>query len=122
MKRANPTQVAILTSFVMAVIISSLDYLLIYFSGNSFHFIYHVEVFAMVFSISAIALRVLYGKYIFSNLFQIYKHILILKHPNDPVRTYEEKERDITSEINRILVDWSNESREEIDQLKQVEM
>jgi len=122
MNRVNPTQVAILTSFVMAVIISCLEYLLVFVSGNTLPFYYHLIVFFMVFLVSAATFRVLYGKYIFANLFQIYKHILILKHPNEPVRSYEEKERDITSEINRILEDWSNESREEIDQLKQVEI
>jgi two-component system phosphate regulon sensor histidine kinase PhoR len=122
MKRVNPTQIALITSIVMAAVLTLLEFVMLTIAKVDPPGYFYLVSFLIVFTVCGLTFRVLYGKYIFSNLYQIYKHIIRLKNPNEPIRAFEEKERDITSEINRILVDWSNESREEIDQLKQVEV
>jgi two-component system phosphate regulon sensor histidine kinase PhoR len=122
MRRVNPAQIALITSILLALIMTGIEYLLIFLAGITIPFYFYFISFATGFFLSGLAFRILYGKYIFANLHQIYRNILRLRHPNEPIRPFKENERDITSEINRILIDWSNESREEIDQLKQVEI
>ncbi|MFN8153706.1 MAG: ATP-binding protein [Bacteroidia bacterium] len=120
MKRVNAPLVGFFSSLVIAVLVTALEILFLQISGQQVTGLTHLFVFFIVFTSSGIAFRFLYGKYIFQNLQQIYKHILKMRNPKEVVRPFSEK-RDITTEINKILVDWSNESKEEIDHLKQVE-
>lgn len=121
MKRVNAPLVGFLSSLILAVIITAIEFIFLRFTHQQVSGITHIIFFLVVFLINGIAFRFLYGQYIFQNLQQIYKHILKLRNPKEVVRPFTEERRDITTEINRILVDWSNESREEIDHLKQVE-
>lgn len=72
--------------------------------------------------LSLASLKYLYSHYIFNNLNRIYRDIVKLKNPNEPIRSFQETGSDITNEIQNILVDWSKESKQEIDNLKQVEV
>jgi two-component system phosphate regulon sensor histidine kinase PhoR len=71
---------------------------------------------------SLASLKILYSQYIFGNLNKIYREIIKLKNPNEPIRTFQESGTDITNEIQNVLVGWSKESKQEIDNLKQVEI
>lgn len=121
MKRVNAPVVGLLSSLILAVLFTTCEWLMLRINGISIPWWQHLLFFLATFLLNGLAFRFLYGQYIFQNLQQIYKHILRLKNPKEIVRTFKENKRDITSEINRILIDWSNESREEIDHLKQVE-
>ena len=121
MTRVNAPLVGFLSSLVLAVAVTVVEYLFFQLTGQPVTGITHLFFFLMVLLLSGLAFRFLYGKYIYQNLHQIYRHILKMRNPKEVVRPFVENKRDITSEINRILIDWSNESKEEIDHLKQVE-
>ncbi|MBK9400886.1 MAG: sensor histidine kinase [Bacteroidetes bacterium] len=121
MKQVNATQVALIASLILAIVLTLAEWLMFLLLGVEVEWYVHLIIFILVFCCNGLTFRFLYGKYIFENLQKIYKHILRLKNPREVIRPYTENRRDITSEINRILVDWRNESREEIDHLKQVE-
>lgn len=121
MKRVNAPLVGLLSSLVLAILFTAFEWLFLRINGLSVAWWSHLIFFSIVFFLNGLSFRFLYGQYIFQNLQQIYKQILRLKNPKEVVRPFKEDKRDITSEINRVLIDWSNESREEIDNLKQVE-
>lgn len=121
MNRVNATQIALIASLILSASLAVFEFLLLYFLGVGMPWYFHLFLFVVAFLLIGATFRFLYGRYIFENLSQIYSHILRLRTPKQVVRPFKENNRDITSEINRILIDWSNESREEIDQLKQVE-
>lgn len=121
MSKVKPGQIAIITSLLLGIVIT----VLLMVMNNLFHVIvpvyFYIFIFIAAFIITGFSFRVLYGKYIFGNLNQIYRHIVRLRNPNELIRPMKHEGNDITNEINRILIDWSNESREEIDHLKQIE-
>ena len=121
MKRVNAAQVGLIASLILASVLTGLEIFMLYLTGTALIWYSHLIFFSAVFALNGLAFRFLYGEYIFENLQQIYRHILRMRNPKEIIRPYKENSRDITSEINRILIDWSNESREEIDHLKQVE-
>ena len=53
---------------------------------------------------------------------QIYRQILKIRNPKDVIRPIDENRVNVSNEINKVLYEWSNESKEEIDNLKQVEI
>jgi two-component system phosphate regulon sensor histidine kinase PhoR len=121
MKRVRPSSLAILTSLVLAIILAGFSELLFLLFNIESSWQLTGLIFIATFIFIGLAFLLLYQTYIFANLNQIYRNILRLRSPNEPIRPYKETARDITAEINRILIDWSNESREEIDHLKQIE-
>ncbi len=121
MKQVNTSQVAILASLILAVLLTLIEWLLLFYLQVRASWYLHVLMFAVIFLCSGLTFKLLYGNFILKNLEHIYNHILRLRNPKEVVRPVGDTSRDITTEINRILVDWSNESREEIDHLKQVE-
>lgn len=121
MKRVNASHIALVASVVLAFALTIAEWILFKVIGVEIGWRSHLIIFILAFLCNGMMFRFLYGRYIFENLQKIYKHILQLRNPKELIRPYVENNRDITIEINRILVDWSNESREEIDHLKQVE-
>lgn len=121
MKRMNAHKVGLLASLTLAILFTALEIGVTHLGDQVIEWYFHVLFFLISFLIIGLAFRLLYGQYIYHNLHQIYGHILKLRNPKEMIRPYKEDKRDITTEINRILIDWSNESREEIDHLKQVE-
>lgn len=117
----KPTTLAIATSLLISVIIAVLNCILFYSLSIIVPSYFVIIISLCAFLLIGFTFRFLYHRYIITNLNQIHKNILRLRYPNEPFRTFREGERDITSEINQILIDWSNESRDEIDQLKQTE-
>lgn len=53
---------------------------------------------------------------------QIYKQIIKIRNPKEVIRPIDENRVSVSDEINKVLYEWSNESKEEIDHLKQVEI
>lgn len=115
------TTLAIATSLLISVIIAAINYVLFYALDINVPWYFGLIISLCTFLLMGFTFRFLYNRYIFTHLNQILKNILRLRYPNEPFRTFREGEREITSEINQILIDWSNESRDEIDQLKQTE-
>ena len=118
MSKVKPGQIAIITSLLLGITIS----LLLLVMNAAFHvavpFYFYLVIFIAGFVITGFSFRILYGKYIFGNLNQIYRHIIRLRNPNELIRPMKHEGNDITNEINRILIDWSNESRVVNDHLK----
>ncbi|CAN5625672.1 ATP-binding protein [soil metagenome] len=117
----KPLRIALTTSLLLAGLLSLIEIGVLYFLEIPVPWVVHLIIFGAGFLFTGFAFRFIYGKYIYSNLSRIHRNILRLKDPRAPIRPFTEEKNDITSEINRILVDWNNESREEIDHLKQIE-
>ncbi|MBL7924210.1 MAG: sensor histidine kinase [Bacteroidia bacterium] len=117
----NAKQVGLIASIVLAVVLTAAVSVFLAISGYRLVWYVHLLFFVFSFAVFGMALRFLYGRFIYENLNQIYKHILRLRNPKNVVRPPDKSSSDITTQINSILIDWSNESKEEIDHLKQVE-
>ncbi|MFM7017159.1 MAG: sensor histidine kinase [Bacteroidota bacterium] len=118
----KPVKISVVASLVLGLIVTGLFYLTATFTNDSWSVYKGFTLFVIVVIFTFVTLRMLYRKYIFGNLNKIYRDIIKLKFPNEPIRTINESETDIANEIQHVLVDWSKESKKEIDNLKQVEI
>jgi two-component system phosphate regulon sensor histidine kinase PhoR len=118
----KPLKITIIASLFLSSVVTGLFYFVTDFFLAEISFSALLILFAIVFVFSLAALKYLYSHYIFNNLNRIYRDIVKLKNPNEPIRSFHEPGTDITNEIQNILVDWSKESKQEIDNLKQVEI
>ncbi len=118
----KPVQITIVTSLLLSLVVCVVFYLISFFLFDLLPFYSLFILFAIVFILSLASLKILYSQYIFGNLNKIYREIIKLKNPNEPIRTFQESGTDITNEIQNVLVGWSKESKQEIDNLKQVEI
>ena len=75
-----------------------------------------------MFLITYVLLKQLQKKNIKDNLMQIYRQILKIRNPKDVIRPIDGNRANVSNEINKVLYEWSSESKEEIDHLKQVEI
>ena len=121
MKRVRPSSLAILTSLFVSFTLTAICWLLFYLFSIEVTWYITTIIFLSAFLLMGLSFMLLYQKYILANLNQIYKNIIRLRSTNTAIMPTKDANRDLTSEINKILIDWSNESREEIDQLKQTE-
>jgi two-component system, OmpR family, phosphate regulon sensor histidine kinase PhoR len=117
----KPTSLAISASLLLSAIFAGICELLFHFSEIAAPWYFGLVLFLISFMLLGLTFRILYRRYVFSSLNQIYKNIVRLRYPNEPLRPFGNQNTEIAEGINRILVDWSNESREEIDHLKQIE-
>ena len=118
----KPGRIIYAVSLLLAIIVSTLFFAISFWLHKDVHATDLCALICILFGFTFIALRFLYNKYIFENLDKIYREIVRLKNPNEPIRTFQKSETVITNEIQNILLDWSKESKEEIDNLKQVEI
>lgn len=118
----KPFKITIITSLFLSSVVTGLFYFIAGFLFDKLSIASLIILFVIVFAFSLVSLKYLYSHYIFNNLNRIYRDIVKLKNPNEPIRSFQETGTDITNEIQNILVDWSKESKEEIDNLKQVEI
>jgi two-component system phosphate regulon sensor histidine kinase PhoR len=109
------------TALAMAVLMTGLVRLLFFATGQNFEWVYYLIFFGSVLVFSILIFRYLYIRYVYSNLSQIYERILALRNRSGFSRSFHGSIPGIRLEINRLLDEWSEASREEIDQLKQVE-
>lgn len=118
----RPIQITVVASFILSLIITGLFYISSVFLGHVGSWLSFIFLFVVTFVCSLITLRFLYSRYIYQNLNKIYRDIIRLKNPNEPIRAFQKSETDLTNEIQNVLIDWSKESKQEIDNLKQVEI
>lgn len=118
----KPLKITIIASLILSSVVTGLFYLVTSLFFSALPILGFVILFVIVFLLSLASLKYLYSHYIFNNLNRIYRDIIKLKNPNEPIRSFSGQGTDITNEIQNILVDWSKESKEEIDNLKQVEI
>jgi len=118
----KPLKITIIASLFLSSVVTGLFYIVSEFLVERIPISTLLILFIIVFVFSLAALKYLYSHYIFNNLNRIYRDIVKLKNPNEPIRSFQESGTDITNEIQNILVDWSKESKQEIDNLKQVEI
>jgi len=81
-----------------------------------------VVLFVVFFSFVYLFLYFLRKKQIENLRIQIYNQIIKMRNPKEVIRPLNWKKSDVSVEINKVLHDWSNESKEEIGHLKQVEI
>jgi two-component system phosphate regulon sensor histidine kinase PhoR len=118
----KPLKITIIASLILSSVVTGLFYLVTTLFFSAIPILGFVVLFIIVFLLSLASLKYLYSHYIFNNLNSIYRDIIKLKNPNEPIRSFSGQGTDITNEIQNILVDWSKESKQEIDNLKQVEI
>jgi two-component system phosphate regulon sensor histidine kinase PhoR len=120
MSDSKPSRPAISFALILAFIITGLVFLFDYLKQNVSDFYYYLPVFLVSSLLIAVSYRILYRRFIFQQLKVIYDMVFKLRHPGLPAPVKDD-DADLAGEIRRLLNDWSAESREEIDQLKQVE-
>lgn len=105
----------------MAVLMTFLVRMLFFATGQNFQWVYYLVFFGSALVFSVLFFRYLYIRYVYSSLSQIYERILALRNRSGFSRSFHGSIPGIRTEINRLLDEWSEASREEIDHLKQVE-
>lgn len=120
MSDSKPSRPAISFALILAFIITGLVFVFDYFQQNVSGIFYYLPVFLVSSLLIAVSYRILYRRFIFQQLKVIYDMVFKLRHPGLPVPVKHD-DADLAAEIRRLLNDWNAESREEIDQLKQVE-
>ena len=118
----KPLKITIISSFLLSLIVTGLLYAVVLVFKFDLPFFFFAILFSSVFVFTLATLKYLYSHYIFENLNRIYREIIKLKNPNEPIRAFHESGTDITHVIQNVLIDWSKESKQEIDNLKQVEI
>ena len=118
----KPVHISIATSLLLSLVVCFFFYFISLFFFEAVPFFTLFILYVIVFVLSLTSLKILYSQYIFGNLNKIYREIIKLKNPNEPIRSFQESGTDITSEIQNVLVGWSKESKQEIDNLKQLEI
>jgi len=109
------------TALAMAILLTAVVRVLFLATGQTFQWVYYLVFFGSVLVFSVLFFRFLYIRYVYSSLSQIYQRILALRNRSGFSRSFHGSIPGIRYEINRLLDEWSEASREEIDNLKQVE-
>jgi two-component system, OmpR family, phosphate regulon sensor histidine kinase PhoR len=107
-------------AFTVSAFCMGVFYLLMHLSGM-FSIVFWIILFFVIAIISYFILDYIYNKSATSQLKEVYQNLSLLKN----IKEKQFKSTDsrlLKEEINRILKEWSGESRQEIDQLKQVEL
>lgn len=105
----------------MAFLLTAVVRILFLATGQTFEWVYYLLFFGSVLVFSVLFFRFLYIRYVYASLSQIYQRILSLRNRSGFSRSFHGSIPGIRFEINRLLDEWSEASREEIDHLKQVE-
>ncbi len=115
------SRVVVNASLLISFLVSVITTVVFYFVQHSFSGILFISILTITFSCSYLVLHSVYKKHFEKHFDRIYKSIVKLRNPSQPLRELRGSGDDIAENINKILIDWSNESREEIDHLKQIE-
>lgn len=108
-------------ALLLAVVLTLIAGVTRFIENGQFDFVFILSVFFSSMFICYMVINRLYKKHFEGHLDRIYKSIIKLRNPSQPLGELNGSGENIAASINKILVDWSNESREEIDHLKQVE-
>ncbi|HEX5002088.1 MAG TPA: ATP-binding protein [Bacteroidia bacterium] len=80
-----------------------------------------VATLILFFSVYVVIMRAL-DRYFYGNLRIIYRNILLLKSPQSSVIEKKIPDHEVLPEINRMLIEWDQGKKEEIDHLKELEI
>ncbi len=115
------SRIVLNASLLITLLVSALLALLFYLTKSNFDYLIFLSISIPTFISSYVIIRFVYQKHFEVHLDRIYKSIVKLRNPTQPLRELNGSGDTIAANINKILIDWNNESREEIDHLKQVE-
>jgi hypothetical protein len=122
MKSISPKLLTILVAAFLSGLLVVVDLFLGFYFEMDLSWNFIVTSFFVMFLVTYVLLKQLQKKYIKDNLIQIYRQILKIRNPKEVIRPIDENRVNVSNEINKVLYEWSNESKEEIDNLKQVEI
>lgn len=122
MKSASPQVLTFIVAILLSVLLVTLDVLLAFSFELKLSSNFYLTSFFVMFIVTYILLKQLQKKFVQDNLMQIYKQIIKIRNPKEVIRPIDESRINVSNEINKVLYEWSNESKEEIDHLKQVEV
>lgn len=122
MKSASPQLLTFIVASLLSFLLVTLDVLLAYSFDLKLALNFYLASFFVMFLVTFILLKQLQKRFVQDNLLQIYKQIIKIRNPKEVIRPIDENKVNVSTEINKVLYDWSNESKEEIDHLKQVEV
>ena len=122
MKSISPKLLTIPVAAFLSSLLVVMDIVLAFYFKMDLSSNFFIASFLVMFLITYVLIKQLQKKYIKDNLMQIYRQILKIRNPKDVIRPIDENRVNVSNEINKVLYEWSNESKEEIDNLKQVEI
>lgn len=121
MKYNNPKNLALLSSFILSVVVAAV-YILISFVQNSFEWVVLFLIFVFLFSSGYLIFQYILERFIYEKIKLIYKTILSQK-----ATAAEKKEKmqsggnsDVIEEVNQQVLDWASDRRKEIERLKEL--
>lgn len=122
MQPVRPKLLAFNTALLIVLI--SLALFLAFIKLFEIHVGYHLVILIGILELgfSFFIIHYTFNRYHYSNVKLIYKNILQLKTSRINPLKKKIRDEEVVPEINRILIDWEKEQKEEIDHLKQLEI
>jgi two-component system, OmpR family, phosphate regulon sensor histidine kinase PhoR len=122
MKNPTPKNLALIVSLVVTLILGLSSYLIDFFQGNKIQW-YFILITAL-FSFVASYLLFYYALeiFIYRKIKLIYKTIYNLKTSKEQALSKVDLKTDIISEVNQEVIEWAQDKKNEIDQLKRLEV
>lgn len=122
LKNQSPSSLAILSSLVIAFVIALVFSLLIFFFTTQFEWwfpiVFFIISFLVCFSIFSYILR----EFIYNKIRLIYKNIHELKSTKDFSSKNVDISKDIFKEVDNEVVRWAQDKKNEIEELKKLEI
>jgi two-component system phosphate regulon sensor histidine kinase PhoR len=110
--------------FASAIIVAINIVILLYFYISQHSPIHWQSVLLLTMSLGVIVFFINYfliDKFFYSNIKHIYKNILQLRNADIKTSNLKIKDNELMPEINRMLINWEKEQKEEISHLKELE-
>ncbi len=115
------TRIVLNAALLITLLVSIMVGLILYLFNDSLSITLILSILLATFLCSYFVLLAVYQKHFEKHFDRIYKSIVKLRNQSQPLHDLSTSNDNIVTHINNILIEWSNESREEIDHLKQVE-
>jgi two-component system phosphate regulon sensor histidine kinase PhoR len=120
-KNPTPKKIAFFAAFVLSIILFCTVFLIDMAFTKSFYLIKELTSFALCFLISYILFYYTFEIFIYNKIKLIYKTIYNSKTSKDALPKSGFLSSHIIDEVNQEVLDWANDKKEEIEQLKRLE-
>ncbi len=121
MRNFTPNILALLASLIVSVVLSIVLLLIDYYSIDKFPAWHYLIVFSASFLITFLVIRNILRDFIYNKIKLIYKTIHELKSSREYTSQNLNLNSDVFKDVNREVLSWAADKRNEIEQLKQLE-
>ncbi|MES2836408.1 MAG: ATP-binding protein [Bacteroidota bacterium] len=122
MKNQSPSNIALLSSLVVGFVISLIFSALVYFFTNQMQWWLPLVFFALSFLICFGIFSYILREFIYDKIRLIYKNIHELKSTKDFTSKNVDISKDIFKEVDKEVVRWAEDKKNEIEELKKLEI